>query len=143
MTPSKERVTEILAGKSSDSRAGDLRDLCAYIAAQDKRIAELEAGRAVVPELTEEDYRQAGTRRAEDDLYLRVGYNLAISRIRAIPSDRVLGEGEIKGTPEELAKIAESAGWKWMRSPIESKETKTLVEWMTEALRAQAGKDAA
>ena len=58
---------------------------------------------------------------------------------RAIPADRVLGEGEIKGTPEELAKIAESAGWKWIRSPIESKETKTLVEWMTDALRANQG----
>jgi len=58
---------------------------------------------------------------------------------RAIPADRVLGEGEIKGTPEELAKIAESAGWKWVNSPIESKGPKTLVEWMTDALRANQG----
>lgn len=70
-----------------------------------KRVAEIEAGRVVVPELTDEDYRNAGTQRAADDLYLRVGYNLAISRIRAIPSDRVLGEGQVAVDREELAML--------------------------------------
>ena len=105
---------------------------------------EVEARRVVVPELTEEALVRAGRPYCINDREpFQRGARWAAAFIRehsrAIPADRVLGEGEIKGTPEELAKIAESAGWKWIRSPIESKETKTLVEWMTDALRANQG----
>ena len=104
----------------------------------------VEARRVVVPELTEEALVRAGRPYCINDREpFQRGARWAAAFIRehsrAIPADRVLGEGEIKGTPEELAKIAESAGWKWIRSPIESKETKTLVEWMTDALRANQG----
>ena len=99
----------------------------------------------VVPEYPEDDLairesiRDAGGDPYFDKTVHRAGWMDLASRVRAIPADRVLGEGEIKGTPEELAKIAESAGWKWVNSPIESKGPKTLVEWMTDALRANQG----
>jgi hypothetical protein len=53
----------------------------------------------------------------------------------AIIASRVLGNGEIKGTPEELARIAKGGALKWMkqRNPIPD-----LEQCIEDALRAQA-----
>lgn len=47
---------------------------------------------------------------------------------------RILKEGEIHGTPEDLAAIAEGAGWEWIRSHIGGK---ILVDYMADALRSR------
>ena len=59
------------------------------------------------------------------------------SKLQPIPTPRILNDGEIHGTPEALAEICEDAGWLWMHSPIGDK--KTLLEFMTDALRSKEG----
>ena len=59
------------------------------------------------------------------------------SKLQPIPTPRILNDGEIHGTPEALAEICEDAGWLWMHSPIGDK--KTLLEFMTDALRSNGG----
>ena len=79
----------------------------------------IEAGRVVVAELTNDDELEAfnGHRDpTEDEIHaLRIGYALAISRIRAIPSGRVPGEGQvaIRWIPvsESLPDDGESVGF--------------------------------
>lgn len=66
---------------------------CAEISRLQAELAQVRE--VVVPELMDDDYKEVKTVRAEDDLYFRVGYNLAASRAHSIPASRVLKDGEV------------------------------------------------
>ena len=87
-----------------------------------------------VPELTLAEAKERARGTMHPGVAFGWGYDLAVSSIRTIPSDRILKEGEIHGTPEDLAAIAEGAGWEWIRSHIGGK---ILVDYMADALRSQ------
>ena len=115
MTP--ERIAELraeYAGKCSPHRHHckrgdwawmtlDVLELLDALESAQKEIADLKRGGVVVPEWNANAFALAcvasGTY-ADGDLRAairnaEVGYNFAISRLRTIPADRVLGEGEV------------------------------------------------
>ena len=93
----KERRKELESIADEDPHMCLLRELL-------NEIAELEARAVVLPELTNEDLNSYSMDCDERDA-VEFGYNLAASRARAIPSDRVLGEGMVQVDREEWKHI--------------------------------------
>ena len=88
------------------------------------RVAELEALAVVVPELTNEDLNSYSMDCDERDA-VEFGYNLAASRARAIPADRVLGDGDVKVSKadrRELTLLRQN--WKLWESPKSSHDAR-------------------
>lgn len=93
----------------------------ADLAARDAEIADLKRGGVVVPELTDEEvdarlYASSPTGPDSDEDWVRFmrrqcrwAYFLAISRLRTIPADRVLGEGCVSVDREEWEAVNEFA----------------------------------
>lgn len=67
----------------------------------------VEARRVVVPELTEDDENKARRdwQRNSQLGTIRFGYDLAASRARSVPADRVLGEGMVAVPREEWERL--------------------------------------
>ena len=104
----RRAVAELLAHidtlESMRSRLCDALGLPADSAPE--TVAEaVEARRVVVPELTEDDENKARRdwQRNSQLGTIRFGYDLAASRARSVPADRVLGEGIVAVEREEWA----------------------------------------
>lgn len=113
-----------------------------HVAAQGKRLAELEAEGVVVPELTESDWgslMNAVRPWNNRDFPASVFTEWVRSKARDIPSDRGLGEGEI-GVPSDEV-IALHGLERAVRGGHEA-ATKCILAHL-DALRAQVGKDGA
>ena len=99
----------------------EFAQMCDEMAALKARIAELEGKAvAVVPELTENDMREEMRLWVVQPIEVRgpawpghpqyatgfaKGYRLAASRLKSIPADRVLGEGQVTVNREALLEL--------------------------------------
>ena len=129
----------------------EAHDLLDHIAAQDKRIAELEAGRVVVPEPTHAEFLDlAASAHVSGDLVDfmagAAAYGIWLrGKVCAIPADRVLGDGQVAVDRERLRILERISTVVGLATGEDhpSRRWPMLAELWAEfdALRAQAGKD--
>lgn len=107
-----------------------LKAACAPVAAEVPELTNEEREEIYpMPDLPENEQSYAAFWRAFDK-----GWQYRASKLQILDPSRILKDGEIHGTPEEIAKVCEGAGWLWMGTPINGK--KTLLEFMVDALRS-------